>query len=393
MGAGPMRFDNAAIPAGMVWSSPFARWQGSLAELSSLDVAVDVTSTALGERRVDPGQLDGLVLGWTVPQPDGFAGVPSLAARIGAPGITGPVVSQACVTAVACLAVAAAEASGGGGLRLAVASDRTSSGPTLCYPAPSAPGGAPLVTNWVLDSIAADPRQEADKAAADCGVSREQLDELAALRFGQYQRALARDRDFQRRYMVPVRTGKPGTAVIDADEGVLPAGPPEIGALRAAEPEGLHTHLTQVRPADGAAGAIVTTVERARELARGEGVTRILATGSAGSAPGPAAEAHVSAARAALRAADLRIAQVDAVTTHSSFAVGDLCFARRTGFPAERMNSHGCSLVYGHPRAPTALRAVAELVTELRLRGGGIGLFTGCAAGGTAAAIVLRTDD
>lgn len=391
MGAGPMRFDNAAIPAGMVWSSPFVRWQGSLAELSSLDVAVDVTATALGERRVDPGQLDGVVLGSTVPQPDGFAGVPVLAARIGAPGITGPMVGQTCVTSVACLAVAAAEASNGGGLRLAVAADRTSGGPTLCYPEPSAPGGAPLVTNWVLDSIAADPLEAADKAAADCGLSREQLDELAALRFGQYERALARDREFQRRYMVPVRAGK---AVIDGDEGVLPAGPPEISALRAAEPDGLHTHLTQARPADGAAGAIVATVERARDLARGEGVTRILATGSsAGSGPGPTDEAHVSAARAALRAADLRIGQVDAVVTHSTFAVGDISFARRTGFPAERMNSYGCSLVYGHPRAPTGLRAVAELVTELRLRGGGIGLFTGCAAGGTAAAIVLRADD
>ena len=39
-----------------------------------------------------------------------------------------------------------------------------------------------------------------------------------------------------------------------------------------------------------------------------------------------------------------------------------------------------------------ALRSVIELVEELRQQGGGIGLFTGCAAGDTGAAVVLRTD-
>jgi acetyl-CoA C-acetyltransferase len=36
---------------------------------------------------------------------------------------------------------------------------------------------------------------------------------------------------------------------------------------------------------------------------------------------------------------------------------------------------------------------MAELVETLRERGGGVGLFTGCAAGDTGAAIVLRVDD
>ena len=62
-----MRYENIAIPAAFAWSSPFTRWPGSLAEVSSLDLAADVTARALAERRVDPGQLGGLVLGWTIP--------------------------------------------------------------------------------------------------------------------------------------------------------------------------------------------------------------------------------------------------------------------------------------------------------------------------------------
>jgi acetyl-CoA C-acetyltransferase len=48
--------------------------------------------------------------------------------------------------------------------------------------------------------------------------------------------------------------------------------------------------------------------------------------------------------------------------------------------------------VYGHPQGPTGLRAIAELVEALRRDGGGIGLFTGCAAGDTGAALVVQVD-
>ena len=38
-------------------------------------------------------------------------------------------------------------------------------------------------------------------------------------------------------------------------------------------------------------------------------------------------------------------------------------------------------------------RAIIELIEELALRGGGQGLFTGCAAGDTAMAVVLEVGD
>jgi acetyl-CoA acetyltransferase len=39
------------------------------------------------------------------------------------------------------------------------------------------------------------------------------------------------------------------------------------------------------------------------------------------------------------------------------------------------------------------MRSVIELIEELALRGGGNGLFTGCAAGDTAMAVVLNVND
>jgi acetyl-CoA acetyltransferase len=82
-----------------------------------------------------------------------------------------------------------------------------------------------------------------------------------------------------------------------------------------------------------------------------------------------------------------------AVKSHNPFIVNDIVFARETGFPVERMNSFGSSLVFGHPQGPTGTRLIIELIEELIVRGGGFGLYHGCAAGDAGFAIVIEVDD
>jgi acetyl-CoA C-acetyltransferase len=181
--------------------------------------------------------------------------------------------------------------------------------------------------------------------------------------------------------------------VLEADEGVRTSTREELGQLRSAAKDGVHTFGSQTHPADGAAGAIVTTSDRARELSGGQGLVELLGFGTSRVDPARMPKAPVPAARRALEAAGLEMRDVDLVTTHNPFAVNDVYFSRETGFPLERMNVRGCSLVFGHPQGPTGLRSIAELITSLRERGGGTGLFTGCAAGDSGAAVVLRVRD
>ena len=108
--------------------------------------------------------------------------------------------------------------------------------------------------------------------------------------------------------------------------------------------------------------------------------------------PQNTATAATLAAERALEAAGIRAGELACVTTHNPFAVNDLWLSQQTGIALERMNPYGCSLIFGHPQAPTGLRSIVELVHALRERGGGVGLFTGCAAGDTGAALVLRVD-
>jgi len=66
----------AEIPYGAYWSTPFAKWQGSFANLHSIEFAAHVTKSELAKRDIAPAAFDFGVLGTTVPQKSAFHGLP-----------------------------------------------------------------------------------------------------------------------------------------------------------------------------------------------------------------------------------------------------------------------------------------------------------------------------
>jgi acetyl-CoA C-acetyltransferase len=234
----------------------------------------------------------------------------------------------------------------------------------------------------------------AENVAREGAMTRQALDELTLLRWTQYQAALADDRRFQRRYLQPVSLplGKGRTLAVDADEGVHPYTADGLAALRPVSEGGVVTFGSQTHPADGCAGALLMRAERARTLAAGGPVVRLLSAAFARTGKALMPKAATVAALKAMEEAGVQLGDVRHVASHNPFAVNDLWFAQQTGFPMERMNPYGCSLIYGHPQGPTGLRGIVELAHALAVAGGGIGVFTGCAAGDTGAALVLRVD-
>ena len=395
-----MAFERAYVPHGLWWSTPFCRWQGSLSGQHAMKLAASATRRVLDDRKVAPETFDSLVLGITVIQHRSFYGAPWLAGMIGASGVTGPTVSQACATSARALARACQEVeTGERQCVLTVTCDRTSNGAHVFYPDPKAPGGTGEAENVVLDNFNLDPHagaamiQTAENVAKAAGISREEQDATTLLRYAQYEEALANDRAFQKRYLVPVEIpkGKKQVQVVDADEGVFPTTKEGLAALRPVLDGGTVTFGSQTHPADGNAGLVVTTKERAKQLARDPAVTvQVLGFGEARVGKGLMPMAVVPAARQALAKAGVRLEDVKAFKTHDPFAVNDVYFCRETGVPAEKVNRYGASLVWGHPQAPTGMRSIVELLEELTIAGGGLGLFTGCAAGDSAMAVVVR---
>jgi len=186
-------------------------------------------------------------------------------------------------------------------------------------------------------------------------------------------------------------TGRKVTGTVEDDEGVFPTSAEGLARLRPVLPEGSVTFGGQTFPADGNAGMIVTTRDRARALSRDPGIEiRILSFAEGRARKGFMPKANAPAVRRALEKAGVSLNDIRAIKTHNPFAVNDCFMNREFGIPLEGMNNFGSSLVWGHPQGPTGMRLIIELVEELVGLGGGYGLFTGCAAGDTAAAVVLK---
>lgn len=394
-------FKNAYIPYGGYYSTPFAKWQGSLANENSIVLGAQTSKRWFASRGINPAdEIDFLYLGITVGQHRVFYGAPWAAHMIGAPNIPGNTVMQACATSTTTIFNASmAVETGNLNTAYCLLVDRTSNGPHTIWPNPAGPGGEVVSENWNMDNINCDPSTgygmlvTAENVAKEIGSTRTEADELTLHRYEQYKDALANDRAFQKRYMfsVEIPVSKKETKMIDRDEGVTNTTKEGLERLRPVVEGGLHTFGMQTHPADGNVGIIVTTKERAARLSKDTGIpVQVVSYGYARTkkafmpmAPGPAA-------KMALERAGIGVKDVATFKNHNPFIANDLYLAKALGIDAGNINNYGSSMVFGHPQGPTLGRLVIEAIEETAIKGGGYALVSGCAAGDSAAALVIK---
>ena len=396
----------AQIPYGAYWSTPFSKWQGTLSHLHSIKFGAHVAKAELSKRNISPEIFDYGVLGMTVPQHKSFHGLPWFTGMIGAPDVAGPTISQVCATSVRCIqdAVQNIECDMAS-VALVATMDRVSNGPQLYYPEPSGIGGTGSHENLILDNMQFDPLgghsmlQTAENVAARHQITTEQQHDIVTQRQEQYKMALANDSAFLKRFMslpfdVPSANLKKTVATMEGDEGVFISNPEKLATLKPVLEGGTVTYGGQTYPTDGSACMVVTTPDKADELSRDKRITiKIRGFGMARAENGYMPEAPVPAAQRALASAGLSFDDLDAVKTHNPFAVNDAYFIKQTGYDSKKMNNYGCTLIWGHPQGPMGVRGIIELIEELVILGGGIGLFTGCAAGDTGMSVVIEVGD
>jgi acetyl-CoA acetyltransferase len=390
----------AYIPYRGYYSTPFARWQGTLANQHGLVLGANTSKRFFQRRGWDPTNFDYVIVGSTVYQKQWFYGGPWVAAMLGAVNSPGVLVSQACSTSTFAIYQAGMGVETGlFGNCWCLMADRLSNGPHAVWPNPNGPGGQPIAEDWVMDNFGLDPWggtamiQTAENVASEYNVTREECDALVLRRQDQYNDALANDRAFQQRYMVPAEAqiSKKKTIQFEADEGIINSTAEGLASLKPVIPGGVHSYGAQTHPADGNVGLMVTTRERAREISADQKIEiQIISFGFCRAKKAFMAGAVAPSAQSALKNAGLTAADMDAVKTHNPFACNDVVMAKVMGLDLNSMNNYGCSLIYGHPQAPTGGRQIIEGVEELVIKGGGYLLFSGCAAGDTAASIVLK---
>lgn len=401
-----MNLDSVEIPYGGYWSTPFAKWQGSLQHLHAMKLTAHVAKAELARRGVDPKSFDTGVFGMTNTQYQSFYGAPWPLYELGATHTPGHMLTQVCATGARVLFNGAAEVAMGVSKQgLILSGDRCSNGPHIYYPAPKGPGGYgqsedQVTYNMMNDAIGGHSMlKTAENVAAKYQITKEEQDAVALRRFEQYGEAQANDHAFQKRYMtlpfsVPKHNFRGEDGVMTGDEGVFATTAEGLAKLKPVLPDGTVTFGTQTHPADGNVGMIVTTPERALDLSSDRSIRiRLRGFGQHRVDLEYMPEAPIGASQKALDHAGVSIADIVAIKSHNPFAVNDIAFARATGVDVMGMNNYGCSLIWGHPQGPTGLRAIVELIEELALRGGGLGLFQGCAAGDSSMAVVIEVTD
>lgn len=376
-----------------------------MANEHSIALAANTSKRWLAEKGWDPGMFDYLILGITISQIHQFYASPWAAAMMGASGIPGVTLGQACTTSTTSIYNAAMGVEVGLYRNCYVLmTDRCSNGPHTIWPNPMGPGGEVISENWLMDNFNSDPNvglkmiETAENVAKEGGFTKEQCDELTLRRYEQYLDSVANDREFQKRYMFPaeVKVSRKKTKLVEEDEGVTPTTKEGLARLKPVIPGGVLSFGAQTFPADGNCAVTVTTEEKAQELSADPAVKiRIVSYGFSRTKPGYMAAAPVPASKMALESAGLKMGDIQVIKTHNPFVVNDLYFGQQMGVdPVGKetpgFNNYGCSMIYGHPQGPTAGRLIIEGIEETVMKGGGYFLWTGCAAGDTGGAMILK---
>ncbi len=291
-------------------------------------------------------------------------------------------------------------------MSLVVAGDRLSNSPHLYYPAPHAAGGVGEHEDCTVDNfMIGDPNtgqsmlQTAENVAERWRIDTMAQHDLMLMRYDQYQNALANQHAFQARYMklpFDVPDDRFGKVVdtIEGDTGIYPVTPEGLAKLKPVIKGGTVTYAGQTHPADAAGGILVSNTEMATEVSQDRSVkVTIEGCSHARVEPGYMPSAPVPATEKLLRQCNIKISDVDMIKTHNPFAVNDIVFHKETGYPLEKMNDYGCSLIFGHPHSVTPIRQIIELIEILVERGGGLGVYNGCAAGDVGIAVLIKVDN
>jgi acetyl-CoA acyltransferase len=235
--------------------------------------------------------------------------------------------------------------------------------------------------------------ETAENVAAEFAVSRPDQDAFA-LR-SQTRCARAREAGFFSKEIVPVSVpSKRGTSIEFAvDEHPRPDTTLEdLAKLKPiVRPDGTVTAGNSSGVNDGSC-ALLLASERAAARYDLTPRARVVATATSGVAPRIMGIGPISASRAVLDLAGLRIEQMDVIELNEAFAAQSLAVMRQLGLPddAPHVNPNGGAIALGHPLGASGARLATTALNQLEMMGGRYALCTMCIGVGQGIAMILE---
>jgi acetyl-CoA C-acetyltransferase len=230
---------------------------------------------------------------------------------------------------------------------------------------------------------------QVDRLCLDRGVSRQALDEIAAL---SHQRAAtATEKGWFKGEIVPIELkSKKGSTILDQDEGIRSDSTPEgLGKLRPAfNPSGVLTAGNSSQISDGAA-AILLASQKAVDQYGLKPIAKILGGAVGAGKTDRFPEFPVLAVKKLLASLNKTIEDFDLVENNEAFALNNLLFEMDLGLAREKQNVHGGAIALGHPIGASGARILVTLINALKVQDKTLGMAAIChgTGGGTAIAI------
>ena len=400
-----------AVIAGYV-RSPIGRYGGALASVRPDTLAAHAIRALLDRTRVDPAEVDDVILGCANQAGEDNRNVARMALLLaGLPvEVPGQTVNRLCGSGLQAInAAAQAIWSGQGDVFVAGGVESMTRAPLITLKTDTAyPRGVPPMADSTLgwrfphpDLEAAGHTdtlgQTAENVAERRGVSRQDQDALALL--SQQKTGRAMDNGTLAEEIVPIAVPQPKgePIVVERDEHPRPNTTAEaLARLRPAfARDGTVTAGNSSGINDGAAALLVTSAERARAFGL-EPIARIVGTAVAGVKPDEMGLGPIPASRKALDRTGLRIDQMQIVELNEAFASQVIACLEDLGVDwrdEERVNPNGGAIALGHPLGASGARLAGTASLQLRRTGARYALVTMCIGVGQGIATVLEAAD
>ena len=375
-------------------------FQGSLANVSAVDLGAAVIRQLLAQTGLDPAQVDEVIMGQVLTAGAGQNPARQTSIKAGLPfAVPAMTLNKVCGSGLKALHLGAqAIRCGDADVIIAGGQENMS---LSNYVMPGARTGLRMGNAQLVDTMISDGLWDAfndyhmgitaENLAEKYSLTREQQDAFAAASQQKATAAIDSGRfvDEITPILIPQRKGDPLSFATD-EQPRAGTTAESLGKLKPAfKKDGSVTAGNASSLNDGAAAVILMSAEKAKALGLPV-LAKIAAYANAGVDPAIMGIGPVSATRRCLDKAGWSIDQLDLIEANEAFAAQSLAVAKDLEWDLNKVNVNGGAIALGHPIGASGCRVLVTLLHEMIKRDAKKGLATLCIGGGQGVALALE---